>query len=97
MDTNTNNGTTGLDLDAIATGMNPSGLDPEIEKKAEEYAKRDWQMSVKPMLDKVFTGNDELPVGTVAELQDALFTHKYEVLVAADNKKEEAKKNKLRW
>ena len=90
--------TTGIDLGKVAEGLNPSGLDPEIEKKAEEYAKRDWQMSVKPMLDKVFTGdNNELPVGTIAELQNALFEHKYEVLMNSEEKKETAKKNKLRW
>jgi len=87
----------GIDLDKIAAGVNPSGLNPEIEKKAEEYAKRDWQMSVKPMLDVVFTGNDELPVETIADLQNALFQHKYDVLVASDEKKEAAKANKLRW
>ena len=86
-----------LDLDKIAAGVNPSGLDPEIEKKAEEYAKREWQMSVKPMLDAVFTGDDSLPVTTIAELQNALFEHKYTVLLNADAKKTEAKKHNLRW
>ena len=86
-----------LDVDNIAAGLNPSGLDPEIEKKAEEYAKRAWLMDVKPMLDKVFKGNDELPTETIAELQNALFDHKYEVLLASDSKKAEAKKNNLRW
>ena len=89
----------GLDLDKIAEGVNPSGLDPEIEKKAEEYAKRDWQMSVKPMLEAVFVPgtNNELPVETLADLQNALFTHKYEVLKNSDDKKAEAKKSNLRW
>lgn len=86
-----------LDLEKIAEGVNPSGLNPEIEKKAEEYAKRDWQMSIKPMLDKVFTGNDALPVETIAELQNALFDNKYEVLLNSDTKKEVAKANNLRW
>lgn len=88
-----------LDLEKIAEGVNPSGLNPEIEKKAEEYAKRDWQMSIKPMLDKVFVpgSNNALPVETVAELQNALFENKYEVLLNSDNKKEQAKKNNLRW
>jgi hypothetical protein len=88
-----------LDLDKIAAGVNPSGLDPEIEKKAEEYAKRDWQMSIKPMLDAVFKPgtNDELPIQTIADLQNALFEHKYDVLLNADNKKAEAAKNNLRW
>lgn len=89
--------TLGLDLDKIAEGVNPSGLNPEIEKKAEEYAKRDWQMSMKPVLDKVFTGSDELPIETIAELQHALFTHKYDVLMNAEDKKETAKVNNLRW
>lgn len=86
-----------LDLDSLAAGINPSGLDPEIEKKAEEYAKREWQMSVKPMLDAVFTNNNELPITTIAELQNALFEHKYTVLLNADNKRTEAKKHNLRW
>lgn len=90
---------TPLDLDKIAAGVNPSGLDPEIEKKAEEYAKREWQMSVKPMLDAVFVpgSQDELPIATIAELQNALFEHKYAVLLNADAKKAEAKKHNLRW
>ena len=86
-----------LDLDKIAEGVNPSGLNPEIEKKAEEYAKRDWQMSIKPMLDKVFTEGDALPVETIAQLQNALFENKYEVLLNSDTKKEQAKANNLRW
>ena len=88
-----------LDLEKIAEGVNPSGLNPEIEKKAEEYAKRDWQMSIKPMLDKVFVpgSNDALPIETIAELQNALFENKYEVLLNSDTKKEQAKKNNLRW
>ena len=88
-----------LDLDKIAEGVNPSGLNPEIEKKAEEYAKRDWQMSIKPMLDKVFVigSNNELPIETIAELQNALFENKYEVLLNSDTKKEQAKANNLRW
>ena len=88
---------TGLDLDKIAEGVNPSGLNPEIEKLAKEYGKRDWQMSIKPMLDAVFTGNDELPIDTIAQLQNALFEHKYTVLLNADEKKHEAKKNNLLW
>lgn len=89
----------GLDLDKIAAGVNPSGLDPEIEKKAEEYAKRDWQMSIKPMLDSVFNGveYEALDVEMLAAMQNALFTHKYDVLMTSDNKKEEAKKHNLRW
>ena len=87
----------GLDLDKIAEGVNPSGLNPEIEKKAEEYAKRDWQMSMKPVLDKVFAGRDELSIETIAELQNALFNHKYDVLMNAEDKKETAKINNLRW
>lgn len=86
-----------LDLDKIAEGVNPSGLNPEIEKKAEEYAKRDWQMSIKPMLDKVFTEGDALPIETIAQLQNALFENKYEVLLNSDTKKEVAKANNLRW
>ena len=88
-----------IDTDKIAEGVNPSGLDPEIEKKAEEYAKRDWQMSIKPVLDKVFPAgtNDELPMSTIAEIQNALFEHKYEVLENAANRADEAKANKLRW
>ena len=86
-----------LDLDKIAEGVNPSGLNPEIEKKANEYAKRDWDMSVKPMLDAVFTEGDALPVSTIADLQNALFEHKYEVLTKSDAKKETAKVNNLRW
>lgn len=89
----------GLDLDKIAAGVNPSGLDPEIEKKAEEYAKRDWQMSIKPMIDAVFNGleYEKLDVEMLAAMQNALFNHKYEVLMTSDSKKEEAKKNNLRW
>ena len=86
-----------LDLDKIAEGVNPSGLNPEIEKKAEEYAKRDWQMSIKPMLVKVFTEGVALPVETIAQLQNALFENKYEVLLNSDTKKEQAKANNLRW
>lgn len=87
----------GLDLDKIAEGVNPSGLNPEIEKKAEEYAKRDWQMSMKPVLDKVFTGDNALPIETVAEIQNAMFEHKYEVLLNSAEKAETAKKSNLRW
>lgn len=87
----------GLDIDKIAENLNPSGLNPEIEKKAEEYAKRDWQMSVEPMLSKVFTGADALSEDCITELQNALFDHKYEVLEKAEGKKDTAKKLNRRW
>ena len=87
-----------LDLDKIAAGVNPSGLDPEIEKKAEEYAKRSWQMDFKPVLEKVFAGeNNALPISTIAEIQQTLFEHKYQVLLNSETKAEEAKKQNLRW
>ena len=86
-----------LDLDKITAGLNPSGLDPEIEKKAEEYAKRSWQMDFKPVLEKVFTGDDALPISTIAEIQQTLFEHKYQVLLNSETKAEEAKKQNLRW
>ena len=86
-----------LDLDKIVAGVNPSGLDPEIEKKAEEYAKRSWQMDFKPVLEKVFAGDDALPISTIAEIQQTLFEHKYQVLLNSETKAEEAKKQNLRW
>lgn len=83
-----------INLADMAAGLSGTGLDPDIEKKAEEYSKRDWQMTVKPMLEKVFP---DLGEDKIAEVQEAMFQHKYSVLENAQNNKVEAKKANRRW
>jgi len=88
-----------IDTDAMAAGLNPSGIDPEIEKKAKQYSKADWDMTVKPMLDKVFPAgsNHELPVETIIEIQQTMLENKIEALTKSSQKKLAAEKAGLLW
>ena len=83
-----------LDVEALKQGLNPSGLDPELESKAEDYAKRSWQVDFEPVLTRLgLTQGLEL----VASLQDELFKLKYEYLLNNKNKETSAKEAGLRW
>ena len=84
-----------IDLDKIAAGVNPSGISPEIEKKADEYGRRAWTMDVQPILTKVL--GDQLTPELEAEFQQALFNHKVAVLEASEDKKETLVKLGKRW
>lgn len=84
-----------VDLDAIAAGLNPSGIDPVLEAKANEYGKRSWQMDFRPVLETVF-GAEWLESNSVA-LQNALFSHKVSVLENLENRSIELKASGKRW
>lgn len=84
-----------VDLDKIAAGLNPSGIDPVLEAKANEYGKRSWQMDFKPVLVGVF-GEEWLATHEVA-LQNALFSHKVSVLENLESKELERAATGKRW
>lgn len=83
-----------MTLEELKAGINPSGLNPELEAKAEEYAKRDWTMNFKPVLERTGLLDD---LELVSKVQDALFNLKYEYLANKESKEIEAKSNNLRW
>lgn len=83
-----------LDVEALKQGLNPSGLDPELESKAEDYAKRSWQVDFEPVLTRLGLTQD---LELVASLQDELFKLKYEYLLNNKNKENSAKEAGLRW
>lgn len=84
-----------MDVSKLAVDLGPGGLDPITEKQADEYGRRSWQMDFEPVLNKVlgekFT--EELQVA----LQQALFEHKYTVLIESQHKKAEKQKVGKRW
>jgi len=84
-----------INLDEIAQGLNPSGIDPEIEKKADEYGRRAWTMDMQPVLSKVL--GDQLTPELEAEFQNALYAHKVRVLEASQIKSETNKSLGKRW
>lgn len=86
--------TTTVDLKLLREGLNPSGLDPDLEIKAEEYAKRDWLMSFRPVLERCGMLDD---VKLVSTIQETLFQIKYEYLENKEDKAKEAKQLNLRW
>lgn len=91
-----------LDLKAVQA-KTQSGRDPSIEKKALDYSKREWQLTVEPMLAKL-AQDEQLNItvrtafksdGFIAKVQRAMFDHKYEVLEKADDTKTELAKTDL--
>ena len=83
-----------LDTEALKAGLNPSGLDPDLEIKANEYAKRDWQITIEPLLTETGLIQD---LDLVVKLQNALFNQKYTYLENAQAKEVKAKEAGLRW
>ena len=83
-----------LDVESLKKGLNPSGLDPELESKAEDYAKRSWQVDFEPVLVRLGLTQD---LDLVASLQEELFKLKYEYLLNNKNKENSAKEAGLRW
>ena len=84
-----------IDLDKVAAGVNPSGIDPAIEKKADEYGRRAWMMDMKPILEEVL--GEDLTPELEANFQNALFAHKVKVLEAAEEKAATNKELGKRW
>lgn len=84
-------------LEELRKGTNPAGLDTDVEQDAETYAKREWQMTVLPLLKKVYGDDIISDIETLTAFQNALFEHKYQVLEASKAKEKLAKKNGLRW
>ena len=82
-------------IEELAVDMGPNNLDPIIEKQADEYGRRSWSMDMEPVLKKVL--GEALTDELESQLQDALFEHKYEVLVNSKEKKAEKAKKGKRW
>lgn len=83
-----------LDVEALRKGLNPTGLDPDLEIKAEDYAKRSWQVDFEPVLSRLGLTQDLV---LVASIQDELFKVKYDYLLNAQNRENSAKEAGLRW
>ena len=91
-----------LDLKAIRA-KTQDGRDPVIEKKAMEYSKRDWQMTIEPLFTKLAAVEGmHATVKTafksdafIAIVQQAMLEHKYEVLEKSDDAKVELSKTSL--
>lgn len=96
------NGEQRLDLKAV-TAKTQSGRDPSIEKKAMDYTKREWQMTVEPMLAALAADETvNITVRTacksdefISKVQHVMFEHKYHVLEKADDTKIELTKSGL--
>ena len=84
-----------MNIEELAVDLGPSNLDPIVEKQADEYGRRSWSMDMEPVLTKVL--GDLLTDELVSELQNALFTHKYEVIINSKDKKAEKQKQGKRW
>lgn len=85
---------TPLSVEALRQHLNPTGMDPDLEIKAEELAKRDWQMSFKPVLEAIGMLQD---IELVAKIQNEIFRTKYKYLEDKEVKDAKAKENGLRW
>lgn len=84
-----------IELAKLKENTLPSGQDPEIAKKAQDYAKRDWQMSVEPLLNALAanesihkTVRKALELDSfIAIVQKTMLEQKYAVLEKADDNK----------
>ena len=83
-----------LNVAELKKGLNPNGLDPDLELKAEEYAKRSWQLDFEPVLKRAGLIQD---LTLVAVVQDELFKLKYEYLEKSESTKQSAQEAGLRW
>ena len=91
-----------LDLQAIQA-KTQDGRDPQIEKKAMEYSKRDWQMTIEPLFTKLVEVEGLHAVvksafksdAFIAIVQQEMMNHKYEVLENSDTAKTELAKTSL--
>lgn len=91
-----------LDLKAV-TARTQSGRDPIIEKKAMDYSKRDWSMTIEPLFTQLASNEDLHQTirqafkqdGFISLVQKAMVDHKYEVLEKADDTKAELSKTDL--
>ena len=83
-----------LDTEALKKGLNPTGLDPDLEIKANDYAKRSWQVDFEPVLRNLGLTQD---LELVASIQNELFNVKYSYLEASQQKEMSAKEAGLRW
>ena len=83
-----------MSVEALRRHLNPTGNDPDLEIKAEELAKRDWQMSFKPVLEAIGLTQD---IELVAKIQEEIFKTKYKYLEDKEAKDATAKANGLRW
>lgn len=79
----------------VKKGQTQSGLDPELEAKAEKYAASAWNMDFKHVLKEVL--GEEYTAEVAAEFQEALFQHKYSMVENADDRRVETKKAGLRY
>ncbi len=84
-----------MNIEELAVDNGPTGLDPIIEKQADDYGRRAWSMDMEPVLTKVL--GDKLTDELIAELQSTLFEHKYMVLTTSKEKKTEKAKLGKRW
>lgn len=91
-----------LNLKAVQA-KTQTGRDPVIEKKALDYSKRDWQLTVEPLL-AMLSEDEQVNVTVrsafrsdafIAKIQKAMVDHKYEVLEKADDTKNELAKSDL--
>ena len=91
-----------LDLKAVQA-KTQDGRDPQIEKKAMEYSKREWQMTIEPLFTKLAqTEGIHATVQSAFKsdafmvvVQQAMLEHKYEVLENSDTAKTELAKTSL--
>ena len=84
-----------MDIRELAVDLGPSGLDPIIAKQADEYGRRSWSMEWEPVLSVAL--GDTWTVELQAELQQALFEHKYSSLMNSQVTKAEKAKVGKRW
>lgn len=84
-----------MDISDLAVDLGPNGLDPLIEKQADEYGRRAWQLDFVPVLNKVL--GDEFTEELQVALQEAIFEHKYTILKDSKIKKVNNKKLGKRW
>jgi len=84
-----------MKVEDLAEDTGPTGLDPIIDKQSDEYGRRTWVMDMEPVLTKVL--GDALTDELIQKIQEALFEHKYTMLMNSKSKKTENKKLGRRW
>jgi hypothetical protein len=84
-----------MDISSLKVDLGTDGLDPIIEKQADQFGRTAWNMEFKPVLEKFF--ERELTIEEEAKLQNLLFEHKYSMLLQSQEKKAEKAKVGKRW
>lgn len=84
-----------MNVSELEIDLGQHGLDPIIEKQADQYGRMSWQMEFQPVLS-AWLGRD-LTDEEIVELQTLIFENKYTSLLKSEEGKKQKRATGRRW